>query len=62
MDLGFKNCSVTKWWDVFRKARAGDTHLQIVCARYSRMLEGAKAQERADRVYDEELVREPHLC
>ncbi|RPD62662.1 hypothetical protein L226DRAFT_458933 [Lentinus tigrinus ALCF2SS1-7] len=45
-----------KWWDVFRKARAGDAHLQAVCARYSRMLEGAQAQARADRVYEEELA------
>ncbi|TFK91849.1 hypothetical protein K466DRAFT_481813 [Polyporus arcularius HHB13444] len=45
-----------KWWDVFRKARAGDAHLQAVCARYSRMLEGARAQTKVDKVYDEELA------
>ncbi len=48
---------MAKWWDVFREARAGDAHLQAVCARYSRMLEGARAQTQADKVYDEELVR-----
>ncbi|KAI0699940.1 hypothetical protein C8T65DRAFT_812223 [Cerioporus squamosus] len=49
-------CVPMKWWDVFRKAQAGDTHLQAVCARYSRMLEGAQAQAAVDRVYEEELA------
>ncbi|TBU40265.1 hypothetical protein BD309DRAFT_927418 [Dichomitus squalens] len=46
-----------KWWDIFRKARAGDPHFSAVCARYSRMLDGARLQRRADLVYQEELDR-----
>ncbi len=46
-----------KWWDIFRKASAGDQHFAAVCARYSRMLDGARLQRRADAVYEEELVR-----
>ncbi|KAI1794940.1 hypothetical protein LXA43DRAFT_1112778 [Ganoderma leucocontextum] len=44
-----------KWWDIFRKARAGDQHFAAVCARYSRMLDGARLQCRAEAVYEEEL-------
>ncbi|PIL22775.1 hypothetical protein GSI_15469 [Ganoderma sinense ZZ0214-1] len=44
-----------KWWDMFQKARAGDQHFAAVCARYSRMLDGARLQRRADAVYQEEL-------
>ncbi|KAI0699922.1 hypothetical protein C8T65DRAFT_658603 [Cerioporus squamosus] len=31
-----------KWWDVFRQLALEIVHLQAVCARYSRMLEGAQ--------------------
>ncbi|KAM5539475.1 hypothetical protein V8D89_006927 [Ganoderma adspersum] len=44
-----------KWWDIFQKARAGDQHFAAVCARYSRMLDGARLQRRADAVYEQEL-------
>ena len=46
-----------KWWDIFQKARAGDKHFAAVCARYSRMLDGARLQRRADAAYEQELVR-----
>ena len=46
-----------KWWDIFQKARAGDQHFAAVCARYSRMLDGARLQRRADAAYEQELVR-----
>ncbi|KAI0754714.1 hypothetical protein C8Q80DRAFT_1093371 [Daedaleopsis nitida] len=45
-----------KWWDIFRKAREGDEHFKAVCARYSRMLEGVRAQARADDVFEEEMA------
>ncbi|KAI8994218.1 hypothetical protein BD414DRAFT_436884 [Trametes punicea] len=43
-------------WDVFRKAKAGDEHFQAVCMRYSRMIEGARIQARAEWVYQQELA------
>ncbi len=45
-----------QWWDIFRQARQGDAHYQAVCARYSQMLQGAYAQYKADRAYEEEMV------
>lgn len=44
--------------DIFRKAQQGDTHYQAVCARYSRMIKGAYEQQRAEGVYEEEMVRQ----
>ncbi|KAI0373669.1 hypothetical protein BV20DRAFT_962232 [Pilatotrama ljubarskyi] len=43
-------------WEVFRKVKEGDRHFEAVCMRYSRMIEGAALQERAERVYQEELA------
>ncbi|KAI0822051.1 hypothetical protein BC628DRAFT_1328315 [Trametes gibbosa] len=43
-------------WDVFRKANAGDKHLQAICLRYSRMIEGAARQVKADAVFEAELA------
>ena len=55
--LHLKYASSGQWWDNFKKARSGDSHFQVVCERYARMLEGARLQQRADGVYEEELVR-----
>ncbi|OSD07444.1 hypothetical protein PYCCODRAFT_1382214 [Trametes coccinea BRFM310] len=41
-------------WEVFKKARTGDEHFQTVCMRYSRMIEGARIQARADYVWEQE--------
>ncbi|KAI0357526.1 hypothetical protein OH77DRAFT_1399072 [Trametes cingulata] len=43
-------------WEVFRKTQEGDKHLQAVCMRYSRMIEGAALQVQADRFFQEELA------
>ncbi|KAI9058128.1 hypothetical protein FKP32DRAFT_1581897 [Trametes sanguinea] len=41
-------------WEVFKKAHAGDEYYQAVCLRYSRMIEGARIQARADYVWEQE--------
>ncbi|KAH9851702.1 hypothetical protein C2E23DRAFT_732488 [Lenzites betulinus] len=43
-------------WDILRKAKAGEEHLQAVCLRYSRMIEGAARQAQADALFEAELA------
>lgn len=43
-------------WDVFRKVKEGDKHLEAVCMRYSRMIERAERQAEAEEIYQAELV------
>ena len=50
-----------QWLDVFVKARAGDTRLQAVLQRYTRMLEAKRDKERVKQMLRDELVRPPSL-
>ncbi|KAJ8468891.1 hypothetical protein ONZ51_g9350 [Trametes cubensis] len=45
-----------RWLEIFRKAKSGDEHFSAVCRRYSRMIEGATFQARADRVFQQEIA------
>ncbi|KAH9889921.1 hypothetical protein C8Q73DRAFT_736399 [Cubamyces lactineus] len=42
--------------EVFGRVKAGDEHLKAVCQRYSRMIEGAAFQARADWVFQQEIA------
>ncbi|KAL1950426.1 hypothetical protein VTO73DRAFT_5550 [Trametes versicolor] len=48
-------------WDVFRKVKAGDRHFDAVCARYSRMIQGAALQAKTEARYQNELAWQERL-
>lgn len=53
-----KGCTA-QWNDIFAAAQQGDTRLQRVLERYSRMISAKKRNDRMAEIVEEEVVSSP---